>query len=95
MPDRFDSESWEMLADLRSRVAQVTHDLNNPLTVIIGNAQLLAELIRASSMPEELQKPVRDIEEASLQLANSLHALNALSESDVTLESNGQIARTV
>ncbi|CAN5768039.1 hypothetical protein BH23ACT11_BH23ACT11_16890 [soil metagenome] len=95
MRDSYDSESWEMLTDLRSRVAKVTHDLNNPLTVIAGNAQLLAELITALNLPEDLRKPVRDIEEASLELANSLHALNALSEPDVTLESNGQIAQAV
>jgi signal transduction histidine kinase len=93
MRDSYHSEPWESLTDLRTRVAQVTHDLNNPLTVIAGNAQLLAELIRAFNLPEDLQKPVRDIEEASLQLAGSLHALNALSESDVAREKTGPVAR--
>ncbi len=77
---RYTEDPAELLDELRARVARVTHDINNPLTVIAGNAQLLMELIRALELSEELEKPLRDIQDASLQLAASLHALNDLKE---------------
>lgn len=71
-------EARPLLQDLRDEVSRATHDANNPLTVISGNAQLLVELVAALGVGEELAGPVRDIQEASDELEASLKQLNAV-----------------
>ena len=71
-------EARALLQDLRDEVSRATHDANNPLTVISGNAQLLVELVAALGVGEELAGPVLDIQEASDELAASLRQLNAV-----------------
>jgi signal transduction histidine kinase len=57
------------LEELARDVSRLGHDLNNPLSVISGNAQLLAELARMVDVDPMLARPIQDIEEASRQLA--------------------------
>lgn len=58
----------------------MTHDINNPLSIISGNAQLLLELSRALDLDPDVAKPIRDIEEASQRLARMIERLNALND---------------
>jgi nitrogen-specific signal transduction histidine kinase len=67
-------------ADLQGALSRVTHDINNPLSIISGNAQLLLELSRALDLDPDVAKPIRDIEEASQRLASMVQRLNALNE---------------
>lgn len=67
-------------ADLRGALRRVTHDINNPLSIISGNAQLLLELARGLDLDGDLVKPIRDIEEASQQLATMVDRLNRLND---------------
>lgn len=56
----------------------VAHAINNPLTVIAGNAQLLGELARLNGMDPALARPVADIEAAAQQLGEVLKRLAVL-----------------
>ncbi len=61
----------------------------NPLAIISGNAQLLLELAGLMDLDEELVKPIRDIEEASLRIAESLGKLNSIQDL-IARESKGE-----
>jgi signal transduction histidine kinase len=67
--------------ELQVALRRVTHDINNPLSIISGNAQLLLELSRVLDLDPDVAKPIRDIEEASQRLADMVERLNALNES--------------
>ena len=66
--------------ELQVALTRVTHDINNPLAVISGNAQLLLELARALDLDPDVAKPIQDIEEASQRLADMVQRLNALND---------------
>lgn len=72
----------ELRTDLHVALTRVTHDINNPLAVISGNAQLLLELARALELDPDVAKPIQDIEAASQQLAGMVARLNALNASE-------------
>ena len=74
------ADPYALLDELRHAVAKAVHDVNNPLTVISGNAQLLLEMGRAVGVGEELMGPAEDIEEAAERLAATLAELTALKE---------------
>lgn len=61
---------------LREMVSEVTHDINNPLAIISGNAQLLLELAQMMDLDPDVAKPIGDIEEASRQLAQMVRRLD-------------------
>ncbi len=59
-------------------LAEVYHDVNNPLAVIAGNAQLLLEIARAMNLDEHVLEPIEDIEAASERIRVSLRELEVL-----------------
>lgn len=65
---------------LQRALSEMTHDINNPLAIISGNAQLLLELARMLDLEPDVAKPIQDIEEASHRLAETVRRLNALKE---------------
>lgn len=67
-------------SDLQVALTRATHDINNPLAIISGNAQLLMELSRALDLDPDVAKPIQDIEEASQRLAVMVERLNALND---------------
>ncbi len=69
-----------LLPTLQQTLSQVTHDINNPLAIISGNAQLLMELSRIMDLDADVAKPIRDIEEASRRLAQTIGRLNEVKE---------------
>lgn len=69
-----------LLGEVRRTLARVVHDVNNPLAIISGNAQFLAELVRAAELDPDFAKAVSDIEEASRQLADRIAQLASLKE---------------
>lgn len=74
---------------LQVALTRATHDINNPLAVISGNAQLLLELSRVLDLDPDVAKPIKDIEEASHQLAIMVQRLNALNEANGTQGAEG------
>ncbi len=67
-------------AAFQQALSEMTHDINNPLAIISGNAQLLLELARMLDLDPDVAKPIQDIEEASHRLADTVRRLNALKE---------------
>lgn len=65
---------------MQGELARAVHEVNNPLAIISGNAQMLTELIRGGHVDAELEKSVTDIEEASRVLAERLAQLASLRE---------------
>jgi len=59
-------------AALRKELSKANHDINNPLAIVSGNAQLLLEIGRMMSLDADLMRPIEDIEEASQRLADLL-----------------------
>jgi len=67
-----------LLEALRCETGAVAHAINNPLTVIAGNAQFLGELARVGALDATLIRPVEDIEVATQQLNEALIRLATL-----------------
>ena len=63
----------EALVALRGEIGLVAHDLANPLAVVVGNAQLGAELARA--LDASLGEAFADIEEAGRELSRRIGRL--------------------
>ncbi|HEX8298056.1 MAG TPA: hypothetical protein VF594_02755 [Rubricoccaceae bacterium] len=63
---------------LRAALGRVAHDLANPLAVIAGNAQLGAEIARATGADVSLIQAFVDIEEAAAELDRRIGGLAAL-----------------
>jgi signal transduction histidine kinase len=74
------SESVESLEDVQETVSSVYHDLNNPLSIISGNAQFLLELGREEDLDDQFLSSAQDIQEAAQRMAESLHQLTRLKE---------------
>ncbi len=75
-----DSESFDSLDDAHEAVSSVYHDLNNPLSIISGNAQFLLEICREEDLDEQFASSAQDIKEAAQRMADSLDRLTQLKE---------------
>ena len=75
-----ESETARLLRELLHAVGEATHAVNNPLTVISGNAQLAVELARAFDVDASVLDAVRDIDEAAVRLAETLLGLDRLKQ---------------
>lgn len=69
------------LVDVRDRLAHLAHDLNNPMAVIAGNAQLAREIARATGADAEVLAALEDVEAGAEALAELLAGLSALRRS--------------
>ena len=75
-----DFEEFETEDDLHEAVSSVYHDLNNPLSIIAGNAQFLLELSQEKDLDEQFASSARDIQEASQRMSESLQRLTRLKD---------------
>lgn len=75
-----DFEAPETKEDIREVVSSVYHDLNNPLSIIAGNAQFLVELSQEEDLDDQFVSSARDIQEASQRMSDSLQRLTRLKE---------------
>ncbi len=75
-----DFEAPETREDIQEVVSSVYHDLNNPLSIIAGNAQFLVELSQEEDLDEQFVSSAQDIQEASQRMADSLQRLTRLKE---------------
>lgn len=73
-----DADPPKVLEDVHEAVSSVHHDLNNPLSIISGNAQFLLELSREEDVGEQFESSARDIQEAARRMATSLQQLAQL-----------------
>lgn len=65
----------ERLEEIRAKASKVYHDVNNPLAIVSGNAQLFLELSNILGADEDLVQPVRDIDAASMRMSELLRGL--------------------
>jgi len=73
-----DSEEPNPTEAVPEALSSVYHDLNNPLSIISGNAQFLVELSQEEGLDEQFVSSARDIQEASRRMAESLQQLTRL-----------------
>jgi signal transduction histidine kinase len=75
-----ESQAPESMEDVRETVSSVYHDLNNPLSIISGNAQFLLEIGREEELDEQFMSSAQDIQEAAQRMHESLRRLTRLKE---------------
>lgn len=66
--------------DVHETISSVYHELNNPLSIISGNAQFLLELSRDKDLDEQFVSSAEDIQEATEQMSEALQELTRLRE---------------
>lgn len=66
--------------DICEALADVTHAISNPLSIISGNAQLLRVLAESEGLSDDFVQPIEDIEEASTRVASLMTQLNQLKD---------------
>lgn len=66
--------------EAREALSKVYHDLNNPLSIISGNAQFLLEISREADLDDAFVTSVEDIREAADRMAEALRDLMELRE---------------
>lgn len=75
-----DTSSVDPAEDIHESVSSVYHDLNNPLSIISGNAQFLLELGEEQDVDDQFVDSARDIKEAAQRMSDSLERLTRLKE---------------
>lgn len=68
----------EALVEVRNELARLVHALNNPLSVIAGNAQLGRELALATAADAEVVAALESIDEAATALGGLFSEVSAL-----------------
>lgn len=68
----------EVLRDVSDELAHITHSLNNPLAVIVGNAQLARELYAAAPEDAMLGESLVDMEAAAKELIGLVENVQAI-----------------
>ena len=63
------------LGTVRKHVSRIHHDMNNPMSVISGNVQLLQELARALHVQDDFEEPLKDVAAALEQLTTTTDEL--------------------
>ena len=76
-----DFEEPETEEEIQEVVSSVYHDLNNPLSIISGNAQFLVELSQEDEIDEQFASSAQDIQEACQRMSESLQRLTRLKDS--------------
>lgn len=81
-------QQWETQEQRKQEIAALTHDINTPLTVINGNAELLLE----ESLDSEQQQLVQHIYESGIKTKQYIDLLQQISNFDVVHEEKEQIS---
>jgi len=63
------------LQTIRRHLSRIHHDLNNPLSIVSGNIQLLREVSAALEMSEHFEAPLQDMAAAVEQLGEKTEEL--------------------
>ncbi|MFM2488065.1 HAMP domain-containing sensor histidine kinase [Enterococcus avium] len=81
-------QQWETQEQRKQEIAALTHDINTPLTVINGNAELLLEEL----LDSEQQQLVQHIYESGIKTKQYIDLLQQVSNFDVVHEEKEQIS---
>ncbi|MFO8231731.1 MAG: histidine kinase dimerization/phospho-acceptor domain-containing protein [Longimonas sp.] len=63
---------------LHDTLSEIIHDVNNPLSIIHGNAQFLIEVAKEEGEEGAVQEALQDIHDATNQLSERLKRLEEL-----------------
>ena len=61
--------------ELRDTLSEILHDVNNPLSIIHGNAQFLMEVTDEDADTAHIREALRDIHDATNELSTRLRRL--------------------
>lgn len=75
---RREQRQRQLLHEIRTAISAINHEINNPLAIISGNAQLLLELSRMMDLDDAVVHPIEDIDHASRRVAELLNKLRDL-----------------
>jgi len=75
---RSSQELSDQLEVIRAQFSRIHHDLNNSLSVILGNAELLSELSKALGLQDDLGGPIDDLSVAVDRLTENVDRLLAV-----------------
>ena len=75
------TDARETLVALRDRLTELAHTLNNPLAVVVGNAQLAREVARATGADPDVLAALDGVEAGAHALAGLLGELAELRRS--------------
>ncbi|MCZ6704849.1 MAG: histidine kinase [Bacteroidetes bacterium] len=73
---------------MRKHLSRIHHDLNNPLSIVSGNVQILDELSKALQVGDEFEVPIQDVMVAVEQLTEITKELLVLRNVLAQLEEN-------
>ncbi len=77
----------ERLNAIIETAATVNHEINNPLTAVLGNVQLL--LMRSSNLDEETIRKLKVVEESAIRIKEVTQKLMKISNDNVTEYTSG------
>lgn len=75
-----DMNDVQVSNEVQETLSKIYHDLNNPLSIISGNAQFLLEISRDEDVSEQFVSSVQDIKEAAERMSEALRELTELKE---------------
>lgn len=81
-------QQWETQQQRKKEIAALTHDINTPLTVINGNAELLLE----EELDAEQRQLIQHIHDSGMKTKEYLHLLQQISNFDVVQEEKVPVA---
>lgn len=65
----------ERLRKAQREITKLYHDANNPLAILVGNAQLALEIAASMKLGEEILEPLEDIDRALQKLTQHMDRL--------------------
>ena len=74
------AERNELLNHIRGELSTFYHSINNPLTILSGNLQLLNLIASSNSVSADVMKPIEDISEISARFEEDLQQIVRLRE---------------
>ena len=74
------SQDSERIDMARRTLSSIFHDINNPLSIIAGNTQLLKEVVISMGLGDDVVEPVEDIEKATEQMVAHVRRIAELKE---------------
>jgi signal transduction histidine kinase len=77
----------ERINAIMETAATVNHEINNPLTAVLGNVQLL--LLRRDDLDEDLKKKLKAVEESALRIKEVTQKLMKITQDKITDYTDG------
>ena len=71
---------------VRQTAVTLNHEINNPLTVVLGNAEIL--LMKEDQLPEEVKVRLKTIVTAGLRIRDAVSRLSTVTEAQSTSYDN-------